>query len=218
MESIEITFKIIEIIIATIGLILVIFGWIIPYRNSLRIERLRQKNEQELERIRWKKEFVDKQISDLYGPLYSLIIESNISFSRILYQLGRKHVIPKDKSFYDLPEHEQKIWKHYVDNYKIKSQMKMVEIMRNNFHLIYKSDVPLCYRKFLDYSLGWELLNNQRCHGVPNYYEYHYAYNYPVQFNKYVRETLDQLLKEQARLIEQTEDTMNSTNINNLQM
>lgn len=71
MESIEITFKIIEIIIATIGLILVIFGWIIPYRNSLRIERLRQKNEQELERIRWKKEFVDKQISDLYGPLYS---------------------------------------------------------------------------------------------------------------------------------------------------
>lgn len=61
-------------------------------------------------------------------------------------------------------------------------------------------------------------MNNQRCHGVPNYYEYHYAYNYPVQFNKYVRETLDQLLKEQARLIEQTEDTMNSTNINNLQM
>lgn len=38
MESIEITFKIIEIIIATIGLILVIFGWILPYRNSIKTE------------------------------------------------------------------------------------------------------------------------------------------------------------------------------------
>lgn len=49
---------------------------------------MRIESERELERIRWKKELIDKQISNLYGPIYALIIEGDVSFSRILYQLG----------------------------------------------------------------------------------------------------------------------------------
>ncbi len=213
MNSIEIVFKIIDIVIAIIGLIFVIFGWIIPYRHSVKAEKLRIDNEKELERIRWKKELIDKQISELYGPIYALIIEGDISFSRILYQLGRNYVIPKDKSFDDLPVDEQKIWKHYVDTYKIKTQMKMVEIMRNNLHLIYNSELPTCYKEFLDYSLGWELLDNQKRQGVPNYYEYHYVFNYPTEFNHYIRTTLELLLDEQAKLIKQSEQATASISI-----
>lgn len=198
MNNTEILFKIIEIFISIIGLVLVIFGWIIPYRHAV-------KNEKELEKIRWKKDLIDKQISNLYGPIYALIIESKVSFSRILYQLGRNCVIPEDKSFFDLPDNEQKIWKHYVDTYKIKSQMKIVEIMRNNLHLVYNSELPTCYKDFLDYSLGWELLANQRDHGVFNYYEYHYIFNYPTEFSHYIRTTLEFLLNEQAKLIKQSE-------------
>ncbi len=207
MNYVEIIFKIIDIFIAVIGLILVVFGWIIPYQHSTKSEKLRIDNEKELERIRWKKDLIDRQISELYGPLYSLIIEGDVSFSRILYQLGRNCVIPKDKCFYDLPEEEQKIWKHYVDTYKIKNQMNMVEIMRNNLHLIYNSELPTCYKEFLDYSLGWELLDNQKRNGVPNYYEYHYVFNYPTEFNNYIRTTLEHLLVEQAKLIKQSEKT-----------
>jgi hypothetical protein len=163
---------------------------------------MHRKNEEDAEKIRWKKDLIDRQISDLYGPIYALIVEGDITFSRILYQLGRKHIIPKDKSFYDLPENEQKIWVHYVDTYKIPSQMKMIEIMRNNLHLIRNSELPTCYKDFLDYSLGWEMLDNQKRNGVPNYYEYHYAYNYPREFNRYIRSTLEALLNEQAQLIE----------------
>lgn len=115
MSQIEIIFKIIEISIAFIGLVLVIFGWIVPHRNSIKTEKVRIQNDKELERIRWKKELIDKQISNLYGPMYALIIEGDVSFSRILYQLGRQCVIQKDKDFNDLPEDEQKIWMHYVD-------------------------------------------------------------------------------------------------------
>lgn len=206
MDRIEILFKCAEIVIALIGLILVVFGWIVPYKNSIKTEKMRIENEHELERIRWKKELIDKQISNLYGPIYALIIEGDVSFSRILYQLGRQYVIPKDKSFVDLPEDEQKIWKHYVDTYKIPNQIKMVEIMRSNLHLIFNSEIPTCYKEFLDYSLGWELLDNQKRNNVPNYYEYHYVFNYPAEFNHYIRTTLMLLLKEQAKLIEQTEN------------
>jgi len=214
MGSVEIRFKIIEITIACIGIILVIFGWIIPYRQSIKAEALRKKNENEAEKIRWKKELIDHQIADLYGPIYALIIEGDITFSRILYQLGRRSIIPNDKSsFYDLPEDEQKIWIHYVDTYKIESQMKMVEIMRNNLHLIYNSELPTCYKEFLDYSLGWELLDNQKRNGVSNFYEYHYLFNYPVEFNRYIRMTLETLLNEQAQLIRESDKVFVSISI-----
>lgn len=205
MDKTEIVFKIIEISIAFIGLVLVIFGWIVPHRNAMKTEKARIQNDKDLEIIRWKKELIDKQISNLYGPIYALIIEGDVSFSRILYQLGRQFVIPKDKSFYDLPEHEQKIWKHYVDTYKIPNQMKIVEIMRDNLHLIYNSEIPTCYKEFLDYSLGWEMLDNQKQNGVPNYYEYHYVFSYPTEFNYYIRTTLQTLLTEQSNLLKQSE-------------
>lgn len=205
MEKLEYVFNAIEIAISFIGLILIIFGWIIPYRQSLKSENIRKNNELNSDKLHWKKELIDRQIENLYGPMYALINESDIVFNRILYQLGRRYVIPKDKSFNDLPETEQKIWKHYVDTYKIKNQMKMVEIMRNNFHLIYKSEFPEGYNQFLDYSLGWELLDNQRRNGVPNYYAYHYVFNYPVAFNRYIERTLKILLDEQAKLMNITE-------------
>lgn len=52
MDNTEIIFKIIDISIAFIGLVLVIFGWIVPYRNSIKAEKARVQNDKELERIR----------------------------------------------------------------------------------------------------------------------------------------------------------------------
>ena len=205
MSTTEILFRSIEVALTLIGLVLVVFGWIIPYKNSIKAEEIRARNELEMERIRWEKELIDKQISNLYGPIYALINERYVTFSIVLYQLGRQYVIPEGMGFYDLSENEQKIWKHYVDNYAIPNQMRIVDIMRGNLHLVYKSEIPACYRKFLDYALGLDLLDKQKRSDVPNFYEYHYAYNYPSEFNYYIRTTLNLLLKEQAELMEQTE-------------
>lgn len=205
MNRIEFAFKIIDISIAFIGLILVIFGWIIPYKNSIKAEERRIYNDKKLEKIRWEKELIDRQISSLYGPIYALQIESGIRFSRILYQLGRQYAIPKDKTFEDLPENEQSIWKHFVDTYVINTQMKIVEIMRRNIHLVYKSEIPNCYYVYLDYALGWELLDNQKRNGVPNYYQYHYIINYPTEFQNYIKKTLHILLKRQDELLSESD-------------
>lgn len=211
MDRIEIAFKCVEILISLIGLVLVLFGLILPYKTSIKGEIMHAHNELKLERIRWEKELIDAQISNLYGPIYALIIEDNIRSTRVLYQLNRQYVIPKDMSFSDLPDEEQKIWKHYVDTYKIPDHSKIAEIMRTNIHLFYKSEIPTCYKVFLDYSLGWELLDNQKRNGVPNYYDYHYVFNYPTEFIHYIRTTLSHLLDIQTSLIKQSESKLDSS-------
>ena len=196
----EIAFRIIEIIVSLLAVIAVVFGWIIPYKQSIKTEKIRKESDRIAEQKRWKKELIDKQISLLYGPLDQIIRESKKMFNLILYQLGRNYIIGKDQKFEDLPENERKIWMHYVDTYKIPNQMKMVEIIRNNIHLMLDSVVPPCVNIFLEYALGWELLDNQSRNGVPNFYEYHYSYNYPKIFDSYIQDTLSILLQEQAKL------------------
>lgn len=197
----DLVIQVIELAFTFIGLIFVIFGWIIPYRQSLKTENDRREYENNLLKRQWEKDLVDKQISEFYGPVSEIIREQDILFSLILFQLGRDHVFKLDNySLSDLSDKDQKIWVHYVDNYKIPTQMKIVQAIRNNQHLIYKSEVPTCFEAFLEYALGWELLDNQTRNGVPNYYEYYYSYNYPREFDRYINSTLKTLLAIQAKL------------------
>ena len=55
---------------------------------------------------------------------------------------------------------------------------------------------------FIEYVLGWELLDIQKKNGVPNYYEYYYRYNYPVEFDNYIIRNLKELQKRQGELVE----------------
>lgn len=195
--------KVIELILTSIGLLFVVFGWIIPYGQAVKEENKRRKFEEDILKRQWEKELIDRQIEEFYGPISAILYESDIRFSLILYQFGRKHVFVLGQTqLSDLLENEQLIWKHFVDEYKIPSQNKIVDIIRNNQHLIYKSESPTCFKEFLEYAIGWELLDNQKRSNVPNYYEYHYSYNYPHSFTIYINETLKVLLKKQNELIE----------------
>ena len=205
--------KIIELVFTALGLLFVIGGWIIPYKqNQETMKRQRQAEYKSMKRQRraeyifrqrqWEKEHIDKQISEFYGPISSLLQEQEIIFNRILYMFGRSCVFSKDQTkLSDLPENEQKIWMHYVDTYKIPLSNRIIDIIQNKKHLIYKSEIPTCFKVYLDYTLGWELLDNQKRNGVPNFYEYFYSYNYPVEFTRYINDTLKLLLKRQAELI-----------------
>lgn len=200
MSTTELILKIIELVISFLAVILIIFGWIIPYKHSKQLEKNRNNYEREKEKRRLKKEFIDKQISQLYGPLAAIIREADISFKLITFQLGRKHIFENGRELKDLPENEQKIWIHYVDKYKLPAQAKMIEIIRNNIELMYNSEIPECVYTFLDYCIGWELLANQQKNGIANYYAYHYSYNYPKEFDYYICDTLNFLLEEQKKL------------------
>lgn len=195
--------NIIQLAFTATGLIFVVFGWIIPYRQKIRFEKKQRLYDEERERLQWEKELIDDQISKLYGPLAELIEEQRIRWELIKYQLGREYIFSKDTfKLSDLSEEDRRIWMHFVDEYKIPTQNKMIAILRSNQHLIYKSEKPTGYKAFMEYSLGWEMLDNQKRNGVPNYYEYYYRFNYPIEFDHYVLNTLKHLQQRQGELIQ----------------
>lgn len=206
MSKVEVTFRIIELSISFIGLVFVVFGWIIPYKQSIGLKEKENEYEKEFQKNIWKKELIDKQIAQFYGPIASLLREDNIRFHFVLDEMGRMHVFEDgNHKLSDLSEDDQKRWKHYVNTYKIPTQNKILEIIECNKHLVYKSEIPTSFDRFMSYSLGWELLDNQFKNNVPNYYEYYFCYNFPYDFIIYINETLDLLLKIQSELTGLTE-------------
>ena len=153
--SFENIISLIEVILTVIGLIMVAFGWLVPYYQNLKIDKKRKAEDLKLQKMRWEKEFIEEQISKLYGPISVLLQEQSILFERILQMFGRREIFKHDQySIKDLTEEEQKIWMHYVNTYKIPINNRILEIIRNNRHLVYKSEMPECFYRYLDYSLG----------------------------------------------------------------
>jgi hypothetical protein len=196
--------KILELVISIVGLLFVIVGWILPFRQSFKLNKVNQSAQLEQIQREFKIKLLDEQISKYYGPISAILTEQSIIRQRIWYQIGRQVIFDdgKDK-LSDLAQNEQLIWKHFIDEYKIPLQRKIVEIMQNNAHLAVHGEHDLFVTQFLDYALGWELLDNQKRNNVPNFYEYYYSYNYPKEFNSYIYSTLDFLIKEKITLIEQ---------------
>ena len=203
MNDIKIIIKIVDLILTFIGLVFVIFGWIIPHRQSQKDEKKRRKFEEDFKQRQWKKELIDQQISRFYGPISVLLREQDIRFSLIQYQMGKTFIFSKDQyKLSDLSQDEQKIWKHFVDKYILPTNREIISILENNQHLIFKSEIPTSLSIFQNYALGWELLDNQKREGVPNYYEYYYSINFPREFQNYINETLKTLLKIQSELLQ----------------
>lgn len=195
--------KIIELLFSIVGFLLIIFGWIVPYKQSIMATKQQQEFEKRLMCAQWEIELLDKQISQFYGPIAELLREQDLRAALIRRQFGRDIIFCTGQdSISDLTENEQKIWKHFINTYSIPIQARIVEIIQNNQHLIYRSELPDCFKTYMEYVLGWELLDNQKRSGVPNYYEYYYSDNYPIAFNHYIEKTLMALLKRQRELME----------------
>lgn len=156
-------FRVLDLILSFVGLILAWFGFIVPYVQSKKAEEKRREDEIKAQQTQWEKEWIDMQISNLYGPLNELTKEQSVRWKLILWQLGRNSVFKKNQSkLSDLPQYEQKIWMHFVDNYILPTNKRIVEIIEGNQHLIYNSIIPPSFNTYLEYALGWEMLDNQK--------------------------------------------------------
>ena len=194
--------SIIEVIISIIGLVFIVVGWIIPYRQTIKLDKsnraaqlLQTQREMKIKRI-------DEQLEKYYGPILALLREQSILWARVHEQMGGGPVFEswQDK-LSDLSPDKQKLWVHYVDTYKIPLQREIVNIMKTNAHLAESSVIQTAPYEFLAYVVGWELLDRQRRDGVPNYYEYHEAVNYPANFNAYIKQTFEKLKQERDKLL-----------------
>lgn len=205
LSKIDVYLKIIELSISIIGLVFVAVGLILPFKQSIKLNKISQNDQLKQEKRVWRMHLLDEQISKYYGPISAILKEQTIIRKRIWYQIGRDVIFDGEKDkLSDLAPDEQLIWKHFIDKYKIPMQHQIIEIMRDNAHLAIHDEHDVYVDQFLDYVLGWELLDSQKQEGVPNYYEYYYSYSYPVGFNNYIHNTLARLLKEKELLINES--------------
>ncbi len=201
-------YSIFSLVLSLVNLIIIIIGWFVIYKQNRDSQERSKEFELAFLRLKWEKEFIDQQVSLLYGPVSQLLKEQNIRFRRILEMLGRDTVFKRRQyKLSDLADDEQKIWVHFVNNYKIPVDNSIVEILRKNRHLIFEvEENEYAINAFLDYAVGWELLDNQSRENVPNYYEYYYCYNFPKQFTSHINSTLKHLQKRQKELIDIIEE------------
>ena len=181
---------------------LVVIGWIVVFRQSVKLNNINRSAELSERKLEWKIQYIDQQIANYYGPIAAILREQTIIRQRIEYQFGRDYSFAAGKdTLADLTPDEQLIWKHFVDNYKIPLQREIINIMRKNAHLAESGEYSEAVDQFMDYVLGWELLDSQKRNGVPNFYEYHYGTAYPKEFNHYIFTRLEELQNRKQELI-----------------
>ena len=121
---------VLQVVIGVVGLMFVVLGWIIPYRQNLKEQARQRKFEEQLEIKRWKKAHVDNQIKYLYGPIQQLLCEQDMIRQFVSLEFGRNTVFDAGKDVLsDLEENEQKIWIHYVTTYVLPYQQKILNIL-----------------------------------------------------------------------------------------
>lgn len=196
------TVAIIEILISMVGLFFVVVGWIIPYKQSVKLDKNSRTAQLRQTQREMKIQRIDEQLSKYYGPILAILREQDILWARVCEQMGGGPVFESwQDRLEDLEPDKRMIWVHFVDTYKIPLQREIVNIMKENAHLAEVDITQTAPYEFLSYVVGWELLDRQKRDGVPNFYEYHYSTNYPANFNEYIRGTFDKLKQERSALL-----------------
>lgn len=220
MNNYDLILKIINTIISGISVIFIIFGWIIPYRQSQKQQTEHRHYEKSIKSEQYFKDRIDEQISKLYVPLYSLSMENKIQTNILLNKLNRNYIFAKGETINDLNENDKFLWIDFVKNHFLPNLNRMKDILNTNMQLIYESELPSSYKRFMKYTLRLNndldiYLNSSNI----NYGNLFVEDNYPIDFDIYINEILDKLLQEQRKCFNQTQNAQSiifDININNI--
>lgn len=196
MTNSELMLNIINTIFSGFSVIFIIFGWIIPYKQSQKQQKNQRNYEKATKVDEYYKNRIDEQISKLYVPLYSLSMENKMQFNVLLKKLNRNYVFAKGKTINNLNENDKFLWLDFAKNHFVPNLNHMKDILNNNIHLIFDSELPFSYQRFMEYTLkinnDLELYLN---HANIDYSNFFVDDNYPNDFDIYINKTLDKLLQ-----------------------
>lgn len=220
MVDYDLSLNIINTIISGIGVIFIIFGWIIPYKQSQKQQKDQRRYEETTIFNQYYKDRIDEQISKLYVPLYSLSMENKMQINILLKKLDRNYVFAKGDNINNLTENDKLLWIDFVKYHFMPNLNRMKDILNCNIHLIYESELPSSYQRFIKYTLklnnDLELYLNS---SNSNYDTLFIEDNYPSDFDIYINKTLGKLLQLQRNILTQgrNESTIIfDANINNI--
>lgn len=97
MFTFDVFAKILELVISTIGLVLVVIGLILPFKQSVELNKITQESQLKQEKRAWHVQLLNDQISKYYGLISAILKEQTIIRQRIWYQIGRRTIFEKEK-------------------------------------------------------------------------------------------------------------------------
>lgn len=204
MPNYDLILNIINTILSGFSVLFIIFGWIIPYKQSQKQQKEQRKYEKSIKSEQYYQDKVDEQISKLYFPLYSLSMENEMQTNILLKKLNRNYVFGMGETINTLSSTDRSLWIDFVKNHFLPNLNRMREILNNNIYLILNSELPSSYQRFMEYSLKLNsdldyYLNNPNDNNETLFIEE----NYPSDFDIYINTTLDRLLQLQRERLDQ---------------
>jgi hypothetical protein len=175
------------LITTTVTILLAFSGYLVTYLNNLRLAQ----RDQRLARV-------NRQLGELYGPLYGLIDAETAVFKvfRSIVRPG-KHFFSED----DPPsEADLAAWRLWMSTVFAPINNRMYELVLSKSDLLIETEVPQCFRDLAAHVVGYQLVMKRWENG--DYSEHLSLILFPREsLLSYVTDSFDALKKEQARLL-----------------
>lgn len=163
-------------------------GWLANHVLSERAERNRGKRQARLTHI-------EKQLEELYGPLFFLIHEGSSSFKDFNETVGRGFVFTSE----GISQRDLDTWLFWVDNDLMPRNYAIQILLSSKAHLIDSPRMPRSYLDFLDHHNSWRVSHLRwKEEGVP--YRWHSRTNWPDEFERDIVNTYEKLKRHQEEL------------------
>ncbi|HTI08084.1 MAG TPA: hypothetical protein VL832_05995 [Puia sp.] len=174
------------LITTTVTILLAFIGYLVKYFNDLALARRKDK----LDRI-------NKQLGDLYGPLYSLLKSNEQAWAsfRKTYKPGGAYFDPLNP-----PNDEQlAAWRHYMKVVFMPANEKIYDVIVSKSDLLIENDMPACLLKLISHIVvykavikNWELGKIEENTSI---------INFPDDAREYVYASFEKLKKEQFQYL-----------------
>lgn len=133
---------------------------------------------------------LQRQIEELYGPLYGLLRQS-----RIIYEVAKK-VLPKRQdgrlAIERFEPKQEELWLHFVDKYLRPLNSQMSEIIRTKMYLLEGGVIPDSFASYLEHAAQSEAVHSLRTPESGKLVEMWVPF--PASFNDDVERTLNKLI------------------------
>lgn len=181
---------------ALVGGTVTMLGWFANYHLS-------RKKEMETHRRETSQQHLERQIEELYGPLWGLIQQSEAVYDVACQRLPSANgkVTPTEFN-----EQESKIWNYLKDAFFLPINIQIAELLRTKVYLVESSEIPISFKDFLSYQAQFEVLHrlwkdkeidSKQIHGI----------GWPAQFNLDVAESLGKLRKRYRDQLQQADSS-----------
>lgn len=160
-------------------------GGIFSFLNQILVERRKRREEASLRHLQ-------RQIEELYGPLYGLIqfgaAINEIEWQRLPKESRDEHGRPKD-------EQGGKVIRFFREHYYLPLNRQIMELIRTKLYLLDSDEIPDSFAKFTRHAAQLDCLHQLwkeadiSTHGVK-------PIEYPIEFKSEVQATLNELRRE----------------------